>query len=148
MLCIAQHLNYQYCLYTVYLLCYFNSSNLLNLGLSEGQLNIIFKTRLLFKYKLDRIWETLNVYKKPIAFAGMLALFLMVSKHYLVVNIVAADTVRVHEKGAALAGAGTALRDIRVVLGAPVVPELVRRHQVRLARNHSLSVVIATGAQS
>lgn len=47
---------------------------------------------------------------------------------YLVVNIISADTVGVHEKGAALAGAGATLWDIWVVLRAPVVSELVSCH--------------------
>lgn len=56
----------------------------------------------------------------------------------LVVDVISADAVGVHEVGAALAGGGRALRHVGVVLRAPVVPKLVRRHQVRLTGDHSL----------
>lgn len=66
---------------------------------------------------------------------------------YLVVDVVTADAVGVHEVGAALAGGRRALGHVGVVLGAPVVAELVRRHQVRLAGDHALPVVVARRAQ-
>ena len=61
----------------------------------------------------------------------------------LVVDIVSGHTVRVHEIGAALTGAGAALRYVWVVLRAPVVAELVRRHQVGLPSDHPLPVVVS-----
>ena len=54
-------------------------------------------------------------------------------RELLVVDVVARHGVRVHQVGAALAGRGGALGRVGVVLAAPVVAELVRRHQVRLA---------------
>ena len=69
-------------------------------------------------------------------------------RELFIVHIIAGDAVGVHEVGTALAGRGAALRYVGVMLGAPVVAELVGRHQVRLARNHPLAVVIATRAQS
>lgn len=72
----------------------------------------------------------------------------MWSGRYLVVDVVAADAVGVHEVGAAVAGGGRALRHVGVVLGAPVVAELVRRHEVRLARDHALPVVVARRRQT
>lgn len=67
---------------------------------------------------------------------------------HLVVDVVAADGVRVHEVAAALGGARRALRDVGVVFGAPVVAELVRRHQIRLAGDHTLPVVVPRAAQA
>lgn len=66
---------------------------------------------------------------------------------HLVVDVVAADAVGVHEVGAAVAGGGRALGHVGVVLGAPVVSELVRRHQVRLASDDALPVVVARRRQ-
>jgi len=66
---------------------------------------------------------------------------------YLVVDVVARDGVGVHEEGAALRGAWRALGDVRVVLGAPVVAELVGSHEVRLSGDHPLSVVVPTRTQ-
>ena len=66
---------------------------------------------------------------------------------YLIVNIISADTVGVHEVGAALAGGGRALGHIWVVLGAPVVAKLMRDHEVRFARNNSLPVMVARRTQ-
>lgn len=67
---------------------------------------------------------------------------------YLVVEVVPADAVGVHEVGAALAGRGGALRHVGVVLRAPVVPELVRRHEVRLAGYDALPVMVPRRAQT
>ena len=54
-------------------------------------------------------------------------------RELLVVDVVAGDGVGVHQVGAALARRGGALGRVGVVLAPPVVPELVRRHQVGLA---------------
>lgn len=47
-----------------------------------------------------------------------------------------------------LAGGGAALRNVRIVFGAPVVAELVGRDQVRFAGDDALSVVVAARAQA
>lgn len=67
---------------------------------------------------------------------------------YLIIDIISADAVGVHEVGAALAGGRRALGHVRVVLRAPVVAELVRRHQVRFASDHALAVVVARRTQT
>lgn len=61
----------------------------------------------------------------------------------LVVHVVAAHRVGVHQVAAALRGARTALGYVGIVFGAPVVTELMGSHEVGLARYHPLSVVIS-----
>lgn len=65
-----------------------------------------------------------------------------------VVDVVARNRIRVHEKRATLWCTRTALGDVRVVLRAPIVAKFVRRHQVGLPRDHPLSVVVAARAQT
>lgn len=67
---------------------------------------------------------------------------------HLIVNIVTTNGICVHEIAAALRRARRALGYVGVVLGAPVVAKLVGRHQVGLARNHPLAVVVARAAQA
>lgn len=67
---------------------------------------------------------------------------------YLIVYVVPANRVGVHEEAAALRGTGRAFGDVWIVLWAPVVSKLVSRHQIRLAGDNPLSVMVAGTAQT
>jgi hypothetical protein len=94
--------------------------------------------------------KNFNISISPVRSRGGSRVFIKnksIERANLVVDVVAADAVGVHEVGSSLRGGGRALGHVRVVFGAPVVPELVRRHQVRLASDHALPVVVARRTQ-
>lgn len=67
---------------------------------------------------------------------------------YLVVDIVPTDAIRVHQVRSALTGTRRAFRNVRIMLGAPVMPKLVSRYQICLPGYHPLTIMVAARAQS
>lgn len=67
---------------------------------------------------------------------------------HFIIDVVSANTVRIHEKWATLTSARTAFWNVRIVLRSPIMTEFVSGHQISFSRDNSLPVMITTRTQS
>lgn len=71
-----------------------------------------------------------------------------ISHTHLIVHVISANGIRVHQKAAALRSGRRTLGNVRIVLGAPIVAELVSRYQIGFARDDALPVMVSRTAQA